>query len=181
MQSKETSASPIAQQERERYERSLNRLDAYAGRMDSQFRVPGTNIRFGLDPILGLLPGLGDLIALVLSLYLVVEAVRLGAGGGVVLRMLANLLAEFVIGLVPVLGDIFDVVWKANDRNARLLRRHITEKLDPDKRQRRWFSYLLIAGFGALMIWLLAALAHELLLMRLMEALTQGWVPAATV
>lgn len=163
MESMETSATPAAAAERERYEQSLRRLDTFARRLDSQFRIPGTNIRFGLDPILGLVPGLGDLIGLVLSLYLVVEAIRLGAGAGLVLRMLGNLLLEFVIGLVPVVGDAFDLMWKANNRNARLLRAHITRKLEPGKRRRSWLSYLLVGVFWLLALWLLVELGYQLI------------------
>lgn len=168
MESMETSATPSAAAERERYEQSLRRLDTFARRLDSQFRIPGTNIRFGLDPILGLVPGLGDLIGLVLSLYMVIEAIRLGAGAGLVTRMLGNLLLEFVIGLVPVLGDAFDLMWKANDRNARLLRNHITRKLEPGKRRRSWLSYLLVGGFCLLALWLLVLLGQQ-------------WVPPGTL
>lgn len=163
METMESSATPVNISERERYERALQRLDRYARRLDSQFRIPGTNIRFGLDPILGLIPGLGDLVGLVLSLYLVVEAIRLGAGVGLVLKMLANLLVEFVIGLVPVIGDAFDVMWKANNRNVRLLRNHISRKLEPGKRRRSWLSYVLIAGFWVLATWLIVAIVQSLM------------------
>lgn len=163
METMDTPTNSLVTGERERYERSLRRLDTYAKRLDSQFRVPGTNIRFGLDPIVGLLPGLGDLVGLVLSLYLVVEAIRLGAGAGLVVRMLANLLLEFVIGLVPVIGDVFDVMWKANNRNAGLLRAHISRKLEPGKRRRSWLSYALVGGFAALAVWGLVSLVLSLL------------------
>ncbi|MDX1756550.1 MAG: DUF4112 domain-containing protein [Marinobacter sp.] len=149
--------------ERERYQRALTRLDRYARTLDSQFRIPFTRIRFGLDPLIGLLPGIGDVVGLVLSLYLVVEAIRIGAGPGVVVRMLGNLLAEFVIGLVPVLGDAFDLMWRANDRNAALLRGHIERKLTPARPRRPWLSYVLIGVFAILMLLLLALVGTSLL------------------
>ncbi|MDX1457507.1 MAG: DUF4112 domain-containing protein [Marinobacter sp.] len=147
----------------ERYQLALDRLDRYARTLDSQFRIPFTQIRFGLDPLIGLVPGIGDVVGLLLSLYLVVEAIRIGAGPGLVLRMLGNLLAEFVIGLVPVLGDAFDLMWRANDRNAALLRRHIERKLDAGKRPRPWLSYILIGTFAALMLLLLVLVVSSLL------------------
>lgn len=148
--------------ERERYEQALQRIDRFARGLDSQFRVPGTSIRFGLDPLIGLIPGIGDFAGLALSLYLVVEAIRIGAGPGVVVRMLGNLLAEFFIGLVPILGDAFDVFWKANNRNARLLRQHIHRKLEPGRRRRPWLSYLLVGVFVVLVVVLFVLIGESL-------------------
>ncbi|HEY5062502.1 MAG TPA: DUF4112 domain-containing protein [Gemmatimonadaceae bacterium] len=93
--------------------------------LDSGARIPGTKIRFGLDPILGLVPGLGDVAGAVLSGYIVLVGVRLGASRSVVLRMLANILIDTVVGSVPLLGDAFDVVWKSNNRNVALLERFL--------------------------------------------------------
>ncbi|MEO6528035.1 MAG: DUF4112 domain-containing protein [Gemmatimonadaceae bacterium] len=97
--------------------RALTRL------LDSAARIPGTGIRFGLDPILGLVPGLGDVAGAVLSGYLVLLAQRLGAPRVVVLRMLANVAADTVGGTVPILGDAFDVAFKSSSRNLALLER----------------------------------------------------------
>jgi len=87
--------------------------------------VPGTGVRFGLDPILGLIPGLGDVAGAALSGYLVLLAARLGAPRVVVLRMVANVAVDSVVGSVPLLGDLFDVAWKSNTRNLALLERAI--------------------------------------------------------
>ncbi|MDC0661598.1 DUF4112 domain-containing protein [Marinobacter sp. SS21] len=157
--------------ESERYQQALARLDRYARTLDSQFRVPFTRIRFGFDPLIGLVPVVGDVIGLLLSLYLVVEAIRLGAGPGLVMKMLGNLLAEFVIGLVPVLGDAFDVMWRANDRNAALLRGYIQRKLHPRKPSRPWLSYILMGGFAALMLLLLGLVVYSLLAPTVEQAL----------
>ncbi len=156
----------------ERYQQALARLDRYARILDSQFRVPFTRIRFGLDPLIGLVPVIGDVIGLLLSLYLVIEAIRLGAGPGLVLKMLGNLLAEFVIGLVPVLGDAFDLMWRANDWNAALLREYIQRKLQPRKPARPWLSYILMGGFAALMLLLLGLVVYSLLAPTVEQALT---------
>jgi len=87
--------------------------------------VPGTGVRFGLDPILGLIPGLGDVAGAALSGYLVLLAARLGAPRVVVLRMVANVAVDSIVGSVPLLGDLFDVAWKSNTRNLALLERAI--------------------------------------------------------
>ena len=103
----------------------LARVRALARILDTAFRIPGTGIRFGLDPVLGLVPGLGDVVGVAASGYIIVEAARLGAPPAVVMRMLANVGIEALVGAVPVLGDLFDVGWRANVRNVRLLERHV--------------------------------------------------------
>src|SRR5438105_10153178 len=105
---------------RSRAER-LARLDALATLLDTAFILPGTNVRFGLDAIIGLVPGIGDAITTVMSLYIVHEARQLGAPRHVILRMVANVMLDGIVGAVPVVGDAFDVLWRANRRNMRLL------------------------------------------------------------
>ena len=101
----------------------LARARALTRMLDSAARIPGTKIRFGLDPLLGVIPGLGDVAGAALSGYLVLLAQRLGAPRAVVLRMLANVAADTVGGTVPVLGDVFDVAFKSSSRNLALLER----------------------------------------------------------
>ena len=110
--------------QRSRSER-VKRLESIATVMDTAFVVPGTGIRFGLDGLIGLVPGVGDFLTTGLSLYLVHEAWQLGAPNHVLARMLANVALDGVIGAVPVAGDIFDVMWRANRRNVRILREWI--------------------------------------------------------
>jgi hypothetical protein len=93
--------------------------------LDSAVGVPGTGIRFGLDALLGVVPGIGDLAGMVLSGYLVLLGARLGVSRAVLLRMLANVAIDTVGGTVPVIGDLFDVAWKSNMRNVTLLERAI--------------------------------------------------------
>jgi hypothetical protein len=93
--------------------------------LDSAVGVPGTRIRFGLDSLLGLVPGLGDLAGMALSGYLVMLGGRLGVPSTVLARMLANVAIDTVGGTVPVIGDLFDVAWKSNMRNVTLLERAI--------------------------------------------------------
>lgn len=104
-------------------EQRLKRLEAVARLLDIAFILPGTRIRYGVDGIIGLIPVVGDIIATVLSLWLVREARALGAPWHVTARMLGNIAIQGVVGTVPVAGDAFDVLFRANMRNARLLRR----------------------------------------------------------
>ena len=101
--------------------RASEQARALARLLDTAVRIPGTSVRVGLDPILGLLPGAGDLIGGVLSAYVLVLAARSGVSKTVLLRMLANLGTDAVVGSVPLVGDLFDVGFRANARNVRLL------------------------------------------------------------
>ncbi len=103
----------------------LNRARAVARILDSAVGIPGTKMRVGLDPLLGLVPGLGDAAGAALSGYVVLLGARLGAPPAVVLRMLANVAVDTVVSAVPVLGDAFDVGWKSNSRNVALLERYL--------------------------------------------------------
>lgn len=111
----------------------LERLERLATRMDSFLRVPGTPIRLGLDSVLGLIPGIGDALALAPAGYIVTEAWRMGAPGRMIGRMLGNIAIDTTLGTVPLLGDVFDVFWKGNRRNVVLLRKHVeTRSGQPD-------------------------------------------------
>ena len=103
-------------------EERVARLDVLANLLDTAFILPGTNVRFGFDALIGLVPGIGDAITTAISLYIVHEARQLGAPGHLVLRMLANVVVDGFVGAVPLVGDAFDVLWRANRRNVRLLR-----------------------------------------------------------
>lgn len=105
----------------------LRWVERIARLMDSQFRLPGTQLRFGLDPLLGLLPIVGDLSTTVVSVALLLTMMRHGASGAVVVRMALNILLDTVVGAVPILGNVFDFAYKSNERNVALLRRHYAE------------------------------------------------------
>jgi Domain of unknown function (DUF4112) len=110
------------------HEQRLARLDAIAKLLDVAFILPGTNIRYGIDGIIGLIPVVGDIIATALSLWLVREARALGAPWHITARMLGNVAIQGVVGVVPVAGDAFDVLFRANMRNARMLRRWLDKQ-----------------------------------------------------
>jgi hypothetical protein len=103
---------------------ALDRLDMLATAFDTAFILPGTNVRFGVESILRLVPGIGDALASALSCYLLYEARRLGVPRLLFARMIANVMLEGLVGAVPVAGDAFDVFFRANRRNIALLREH---------------------------------------------------------
>jgi DNA-binding transcriptional LysR family regulator len=102
---------------------AVGRLDTLGYLLDNSIPIPGTGRRVGLDALIGLIPGVGDIAGVVLSSWIVLQAARLGVGVAVLARMLLNLVVDGVLGAVPLLGDLFDAGWKANDRNLRLLHR----------------------------------------------------------
>ena len=110
----------------------IARIDALATLLDTALVIPGTGIRFGLDGLIGLFPVVGDIITTALSLFIVHEAYQLGAPGHVIVRMLGNVALDGVFGAVPLVGDAFDVLWRANRRNVRLLREWLERE--------RWFA-----------------------------------------
>src|SRR5215831_13009255 len=99
----------------------IARIDALATLLDTALVIPGTGIRFGFDGLIGLFPVVGDMITTALSLFIVHEAYQLGAPGYVIVRMLGNVALDGVFGAAPLVGDAFDVFWRANRRNVRLL------------------------------------------------------------
>ena len=102
----------------------LDRLEKLAHKMDTLFRIPLTSIRVGLDSLVGLLPGIGDTAALAPAAYIVYRAHQMGAPRSLLGRMGANVCIDWLVGSIPLVGDLFDVGFKANRRNVALLRRH---------------------------------------------------------
>ncbi|MCK0143494.1 DUF4112 domain-containing protein [Aliiroseovarius sp. F20344] len=103
----------------------LKSLEKLAYRLENLIPIPGTELRFGLDAVMGLAPVVGDFMSLIPGGYIMYEARKLGAPNLVLARMGLNLAADVVIGLTPVIGDAFDMAWNANTRNVRLLRDHL--------------------------------------------------------
>ena len=103
----------------------INRLRRISRILDNAIGIPGTKLRFGLDPIIGLLPGGGDVITGGLSAYIAIEAARMGVPRQILGQMVGNILLDSFAGTIPVLGDLFDVGWKSNVKNIELLEKHL--------------------------------------------------------
>src|SRR4051794_24802632 len=108
----------------ERNQQSLETLRRMARLFDAQFRVPGTQVRFGIDPLIGLIPGIGDLASPLLTIAMIWQAARLRIPKVVLMRMVLNALIDAGVGAIPVFGDLFDFAWKATEWNMVLLERH---------------------------------------------------------
>ena len=133
-------------------ESTLKRLDRFSFWTDSNFRIPFTGFRFGLSPLIGLVPVIGDFVGLVLSLYVLREARRVGASRKVQTKMIINMLIEFLGGLIPIIGDAFDAIYKANTRNTELLRGWLHEQIETTPRQP--FPWLTLIWLSALILLL---------------------------
>ena len=143
---------------------SNEHLDQIAALLDDIFRIPGTQIRFGLDALIGWVPGIGDAMAAFASFLIVFAAWHRGVQAVTLVRMIANVVLETVLGAIPVAGDIFHVLWKGNRRNYRLL---IREKEHPGANARGDWMFLAIIVFAAIaaavipigiLIWILRPL-----------------------
>ncbi|MEQ8559043.1 MAG: DUF4112 domain-containing protein [Henriciella sp.] len=109
-------------------DRPTSDIDKLAHLLDSQFRLPGTRLRFGLDSLIGLIPGIGDALTGGLGLYIVNRARQEGAPFFMIVRMLSNLLIDTILGAIPLVGDLFDFGFKANLKNTRMLQKHLDKK-----------------------------------------------------
>ena len=136
------------------------RMEKLAWLLDGAVPVPGTKFRFGLDSIIGLIPGIGDAIGLLMGAAILYESVRVGAPRALVARMVGNSAIDTLGGLVPVVGDLFDVAFRSNKRNAALLMAHLDTvdalPADPERhRGSRVLAVLLVATFVGAAIGLL--------------------------
>ena len=132
--------------------------------MDEGLRIPGTSIRIGLDPIIGLIPGAGDAVGAILAGTIVVEAARTGISRFTLLRMAGNIALDSAIGAVPLVGDLFDAGWKANTKNLALLQRHLDSPPTARRHDKRFvaivgvaavtLSVAVAAGVAFLVYWL---------------------------
>ncbi len=128
-------------------------LALYAWTLDSSIRLPG-GFRIGLDGLLGLIPVVGDVLAAMLSGGIVVHAFRTGASFPIILRMLGNIGLELVVGAIPLIGDLFDFVYRANERNVRLLQQEVAHPIKTRRRSMAWVA-LVAAGLLAV-LWCVA-------------------------
>ena len=148
--------------DRDEQQRRLVRLQRLARLYDAGIRIPGTRFEVGLDPLVGLVPGIGDAVGAGVATFIVFEAARFGVPWSVLLRMLLNVGIDALVGAFPVAGDLFDAAWKANLKNVDLLERHLA-----DPRGTRHASHrLLIAVAVALLLLFVGAVALALTVLR---------------
>ena len=148
---------------------AVQRLRRYAYWLDDGIRIPGTRIRIGLDPILGLIPGAGDAAGAILAGAIVLESIRQGVDRIGVLRMAANIAIDTLIGAVPVVGDLFDAGWKGNKKNLAILERHLAE---PALAKRADRASVLLIGGGLLLVCLGIGVGAILVVAKLLGWLT---------
>jgi hypothetical protein len=132
---------PLDQRERQRYER----LQRVSWLLDNAIPIPFTRFRIGLDPLIGLIPGLGDALGAAMSGWIVLEAARFGVSKSVLLRMLVNVGIDTVVGAVPGVGDLFDFAWKSDQMNLKLLGRHLEHPEGARRASRRFLFGLVLA------------------------------------
>lgn len=151
----DSSTSP---DERVRRDALRQRIGTLANLLDTAFRVPGTRIRFGVDALIGLIPGFGDVFGVAMGLWMIWQARGVRAPVRMQIKMLMNLLIEGVIGIVPIIGDAFDVMWQANQRNRQILMDWMDEQdqVEPPPSRFPWLwlalAALVVVGLFA---WLL--------------------------
>jgi Domain of unknown function (DUF4112) len=150
----------------------LKQLKRVGWLMDNSVRIPGTSIRFGLDALIGLVPGLGDIIGGALSFYIIAQSAKMGVPRALLARMGWNVVVDTLVGEVPVLGDLFDVAWKANVRNLALLEEHLGRPAVAAE-SNRGFVVLLAVG---LVLLIAGGIALTVLLYRLIDGMLRGGV-----
>ena len=138
-----------------RLKSDVSGLRQLARLLDAAVRIPGTNIRFGLDALLGLIPGAGDIAGGLLSAFIILQAANHGAPASVLARMVMNVAVDSIVGAVPVLGDLFDVGWKSNTRNMDLLDRYVTRP-QATPAASRWAVVAAIAAVVLIVIGMIA-------------------------
>jgi len=136
----------------------LERVERLATLLDNAIPIPGTRFRIGLDPLLGLLPGLGDALGALASAWILVEAARLGVSRTVLARMLYNIAVDTLVGAVPGAGDLFDFVWKSDAKNVALLRRHLEQPDVVHRASRRLLLAVLVLIAGAAVVSVVVAI-----------------------
>jgi hypothetical protein len=139
--------------------------ELFARWLDSRFKIPGTNIRFGLDPLIGLIPVAGDWITGIISLYLILWGIRQDVSSVILVRMGLNIFIDIVIGSIPLFGDLFDVGWKANIRNVRLMEQYHSNASSTEHHS-RWILWLIgsaiiviVAGLLFFIGWIIVRIA----------------------
>jgi hypothetical protein len=147
------SGTVVGRSRAERFQDAERRIGRISRLMDELVPIPGTSQRIGLDPVLGLVPGAGDLVSAFAGGWIILEAVRFGIPRVVLLRMLWNTIVDLAVGAIPILGDLFDVAFRSNARNLGLFRRHALDPAASTAEHRSFLAGLVIVTFGVL--WLL--------------------------
>ena len=132
-------------------EEKLLRLKLLSKRLDDSIKIPGTNQKFGIDAIVGIIPILGDFIGVIFSVYIMYSGIKMGVSSKIVKKMAANIAIEFIIGSIPIIGDIFDALWKANKRNVELIEEATIENQEN-------YNYLIIASLIVILSLILVIL-----------------------
>ena len=131
-------------------EEKLLRLKLLSKRLDDSIKIPGTNQKFGIDAIVGIIPILGDFIGVIFSVYIMYSGIKMGVSSKIVKKMAANIAIEFIIGSMPIIGDIFDALWKANKRNVELI-----EEATIENQENYRLNYLIMASLIVLILSLI--------------------------
>ncbi|MBP0014512.1 MAG: DUF4112 domain-containing protein [Roseofilum sp. SBFL] len=149
----------------------IQRLRRLSQLLDNALPIPGLNYRVGIDPIIGLIPGGGDMVSGILSAYIVLEATRFGLPKETLGRMVINVLIDTLTGIVPILGDLFDLTWKANAMNVELLEEHLQAPKSSEAADRGFIIVMImslalivvgVTSFGLFLLWGLTTLMNSL-------------------
>lgn len=134
-----------------------DRLKKLANALDSRYRIPGTGIRFGWDSIVGLVPIAGDILTALLGGYVIAQGYKAGAPRKLLLKMAANTLLDLFGGSLPIVGDAYDILWRSNQRNVKLLETWLNERIQPETEEERSLVKVLVValllGLGGLLAW----------------------------
>ncbi|MGM3306194.1 DUF4112 domain-containing protein [Anabaena sp. WFMT] len=153
------------------YAPRLKRIRQISRLLDNAITIPGTQVGIGLDPILGLIPVGGDVLSLIVSIYIIIESAQMGVPRATLIRMVANIIIDALVGAIPMLGDLFDFAWKANSYNIKLLEDYL-QSPGEKKKVDQLFIIILFAGLFLLAIVLIAL--PVILIRMLWNALTGG-------
>ncbi|SVD53269.1 uncharacterized protein METZ01_LOCUS406123 [marine metagenome] len=129
------------EEQKELNEEKLLRLKTLSHKLDEAITIPGTERKIGIDPIIGLIPGVGDFVGGILSLYIMHAGIAMGASRKDIIRMFGNVALEFIIGCIPIVGDVFDATWKSNQRNVELIENSVMSE-----EKNTLFGYVLIGA-----------------------------------
>lgn len=134
-------------------------IERLAHWLDTLFEIPGIRVRFGIDALLGLLPGVGDTVSALASIYILRSASEFRVPRVTIARMTVNIVIDLLVGAIPIVGDMFDVYWKANRKNVELLRRHLKANPTAQQKLTRSDGFFVVAMIGVIAVVLIASMA----------------------